>query len=164
MSAIYETCARAVGGRDGHAETPDGLLKVDLAMPPELGGKGNGTNPEQLFAAGYAACFESAMRYVARQQKLGLKNASVTATVQLHPRDGGGFTLAVTLAAEVEGLDEKEQYRLRDLYICRLGGKTTAGNLIAELEPTGQLPTFAAAPYEQGMESSIEHSGELWKK
>ncbi|MFN3573145.1 MAG: organic hydroperoxide resistance protein [Phenylobacterium sp.] len=106
MSAIYETCARAVGGRDGHAETPDGLLKVDLAMPPELGGKGNGTNPEQLFAAGYAACFESAMRYVARQKKLGLKNASVTATVQLHPRDGGGFKLAVKLDAEVEGLDE----------------------------------------------------------
>ena len=106
MSAIYETCARAVGGRDGHAETPDGLLKVDLAMPPELGGKGNGTNPEQLFAAGYAACFESAMRYVARQQKLGLKNASVTATVQLPPRDGGGFKLAVKLDAEVEGLDE----------------------------------------------------------
>ena len=134
MSAIYETSARAVGGRDGHAETPDGLLKVDLAMPPELGGKGNGTNPEQLFAAGYAACFESAMRYVARQQKLGLKNASVTATVQLHPRDGGGFKLAVKLAAEVEGLDEAAARQLVETahQVCPYSN-AVRGNIDVEL-------------------------------
>ncbi|MEW6018003.1 MAG: organic hydroperoxide resistance protein, partial [Pseudomonadota bacterium] len=112
MSAIYATQARAVGGRDGHAETPDGLLKVDLAMPRELGGNGQGTNPEQLFAAGYAACFESAMRYVARQQKAPLKGAAVTATVELHPHDGGGFSLGVALAAEVEGLDAAAAHEL----------------------------------------------------
>ncbi|TIU64971.1 MAG: Ohr family peroxiredoxin, partial [Mesorhizobium sp.] len=62
MSALYTTQARVTGGRAGHAETSDGLLKVDLAMPKELGGQGGATNPEQLFAAGYAACFESAIR------------------------------------------------------------------------------------------------------
>ncbi|MAK83482.1 organic hydroperoxide resistance protein [Phenylobacterium sp.] len=106
MSPLYETSARAVGGREGHVETADGLFKADLAMPKALGGSGNGANPEQLFAAGYAACFESAVRHVARQQKLGLKDAAVTATVQLFPKDGGGFRLGVALAAEIEGLEE----------------------------------------------------------
>ena len=60
MTALYSTQARAVGGRAGHVQSDDGLLSLDLALPKELGGKGGATNPEQLFAAGYAACFESA--------------------------------------------------------------------------------------------------------
>ena len=106
MSALYTTQARVVGGRAGHAETSDGLLKVDLAMPKELGGQGGATNPEQLFAAGYGACFESAIRFVARKQKLPLQDAAVTATVSLYPNDQGGFRLGVALAAEVKGLDQ----------------------------------------------------------
>lgn len=106
MSALYTTQARVVGGREGHAETSDGLLKVDLAMPKELGGKGGGTNPEQLFAAGYGACFESALRFVARKEKLPLRDAAVTATVSLHPNEQGGFRLGVALAAEIKGLDQ----------------------------------------------------------
>ncbi|CDX25807.1 Organic hydroperoxide resistance protein [Mesorhizobium sp. ORS 3324] len=106
MSALYTTQARVVGGRAGHAETSDGLLKVDLAMPKELGGQGGATNPEQLFAAGYAACFESAIRFVARKKKLPLEGAAVTATVSLHPTDQGGFRLGVALAAETKGLDQ----------------------------------------------------------
>ena len=78
MSALYSTQARAVGGRAGHVETTDGLLKVDLALPKEMGGKGGATNPEQLFAAGYAACFENAVRFLASQQKIGLTGAAVT--------------------------------------------------------------------------------------
>ncbi|WP_333586856.1 organic hydroperoxide resistance protein [Phenylobacterium sp.] len=105
MTPLYSTSARAVGGREGHVQTPDGQVNLTLAMPPELGGKGGGANPEQLFAAGYAACFESALRFVARQQKLPLKDAAVTATVELHPRDGG-FQLGVALAAEISGLDQ----------------------------------------------------------
>ena len=105
MSALYTTQARVVGGRAGHAETSDGLLKVNLAMPKELGGQGGATNPEQLFAAGYAACFESAIRFVARKQKLALEDAAVTATVSLYPNDQGGFRLGVALAAETKGLD-----------------------------------------------------------
>ncbi|TPI55474.1 MULTISPECIES: organic hydroperoxide resistance protein [unclassified Mesorhizobium] len=106
MPALYSTQARAVGGRAGHVQTNDGLLSVDLAMPKELGGKGGATNPEQLFAAGYAACFESAMRFLAGKQKLPLRDASVTATVSLHPNGQGGFLLGVSLAAETKGLDQ----------------------------------------------------------
>ncbi|PBC05776.1 organic hydroperoxide resistance protein [Mesorhizobium sp. WSM3860] len=106
MSALYTTEARVVGGRAGHAETSDGLLKLDLAMPKELGGQGGATNPEQLFAAGYGACFESAIRFVARKKKLPLEHAVVTATVSLYPNDQGGFRLGVALAAEIKGLDQ----------------------------------------------------------
>ena len=106
MPALYSTQAHVSGGRNGHGETSDGLLKVDLAMPKELGGKGGATNPEQLFAVGYAACFESAVRFVARQQKLPLEDASITSTVSLHPNDQGGFRLGVSLAAEIKGLDQ----------------------------------------------------------
>jgi osmotically inducible protein OsmC len=103
--ALYTTQAHVTGGRVGHGETSDGILKVDLAMPKELGGAGGATNPEQLFAIGYAACFESAVRFVARKQKLPLADAAVTSTVSLLP-DGEGFKLAVALAAETKGLDQ----------------------------------------------------------
>ncbi|WP_256752024.1 organic hydroperoxide resistance protein [Mesorhizobium sp. Mes31] len=106
MPALYSTQARAVGGRAGHVQSDDGLLSLDLAMPKELGGKGGATNPEQLFAAGYAACFESAMRFIAGKQKLPLQDASVTATVSLHTNAQGGFVLGVSLAAETKGLDQ----------------------------------------------------------
>ena len=106
MPALYSTQARAVGGRAGHVQSDDGLLNLDLAMPKELGGKGGATNPEQLFAAGYAACFESAMRFIAGKQKLPLQDASVTATVSLHTNAQGGFVLGVSLTAETKGLDQ----------------------------------------------------------
>lgn len=106
MPALYATQARAVGGRAGHVQSNDGLLSVDLAMPKELGGKGGATNPEQLFAAGYAACFESAMRFIAGKQKLPLLDAAVTANVSLHANGQGGFRLGVSLAAETKGLDQ----------------------------------------------------------
>ena len=105
MSALYSTQAHVTGGRAGHGETSDGLLKVDLAMPKELGGKGGATNPEQLFAVGYAACFESAIRFIARKQKLPLTDAGVTSTVSLLP-NGEGFKLGVALAVETKGLDQ----------------------------------------------------------
>ncbi|MFA6156839.1 organic hydroperoxide resistance protein [Mesorhizobium sp.] len=103
--AHYTTQAHVTGGRAGHGETSDGLLKVDLALPKELGGPGGATNPEQLFAIGYAACFESAVRFVARKQKLPLEDAAVTSTVSLLP-DGEGFKLGVALAVETKGLDQ----------------------------------------------------------
>ncbi|TRC73765.1 organic hydroperoxide resistance protein [Mesorhizobium sp. WSM4307] len=103
--ALYTTQAHVTGGRAGHGETTDGLLKVDLAMAKELGGPGGATNPEQLFAVGYAACFESAIRFVARKQKLPLTDAGVTSTVSLLP-NGEGFRLGVALAAQTKGLDQ----------------------------------------------------------
>jgi Ohr subfamily peroxiredoxin len=106
MTALYSTKARAVGGRAGHVATDDGLLSVDLAPPAALGGPGGKTNPEQLFAAGYAACFENAVRHIARGQKLPLTGAAVTATVSLGANAAGGFVLGVGLDVEVEGLDQ----------------------------------------------------------
>lgn len=103
--ALYTTQAHVTGGRAGHGETSDGLLKVDLAMPKELGGPGGATNPEQLFAIGYAACFESAVRFIARKQKLPLEDAAITSTVSLLP-NGEGFRLGVALAVETKGLDQ----------------------------------------------------------
>lgn len=106
MSALYSTEARAVGGRAGHVKSSDGLLSLDLAMPKELGGKGGATNPEQLFAAGYSACFESAMRFIAGKQKLPLSDAAVTAKIDLLPNGEGGFRLGAALTAETRGLDQ----------------------------------------------------------
>jgi osmotically inducible protein OsmC len=102
MSAIYTAVATA-NGRDGRAVTSDGQLDLDLAMPKELGGNGAGTNPEQLFAAGYAACFASAMKLVAKRMKIDADDASVTAEVGLHAGDNGAFTLSVVLRAELPG-------------------------------------------------------------
>ena len=134
MSALYTTQARVVGGRAGHAETSDGLLKLDLAMPKELGGQGGATNPEQLFAAGYAACFESAIRFVARKRKLLLEDAAVTATVSLYPSEQGGFRLGVALAAETKGLDQAgaEALVLEAHQICPYSN-ATRGNIPVKL-------------------------------
>lgn len=107
MPVLYTTTARAVGGRAGHVETSDGLFRADLAMPKELGGTGEGTNPEQLFAAGYAACFESSIRFLAGMKKLPLRDAAVTATVQILPEASGAWKLGVALHSEVQGLDQE---------------------------------------------------------
>ena len=108
MQALYTAKAHTHGGRNGHVETDDGLLKLNLAMPKELGGQGNGVNPEQLFAAGYAACFESAMRHVAQLQKIPLKDASMHSEVSLYPTPEKGFKLGVTLHATLVGLNQKD--------------------------------------------------------
>ena len=103
---LYETSATATGGRDGRAATADGNLKVALTMPKELGGAGGvGTNPEQLFAAGYAACFTSSLHFVAGQGGLKLSaDTGVTATVGIGPRAEGGLGLAVALAISLPGV------------------------------------------------------------
>lgn len=104
---LYSTRATATGGRDGTARTDDGAFEVALATPKELGGNGQGNNPEQLFAAGYAACFLSAMKFVGTQgTHARLPNdASVSATVGIGPREDKGFGLAVTLDIVLPGLD-----------------------------------------------------------
>lgn len=104
---LYTTRATATGGRDGRARTDDGALDVVLAAPRELGGNGQGNNPEQLFAAGYAACFLSAMKFVGSQGKHAKVPAdtSVNATVGIGPRADKGFGLAVTLDIVLPGLD-----------------------------------------------------------
>jgi Ohr subfamily peroxiredoxin len=100
MSALYTAIATA-SGRDGRAVSSDNRLDVTLAMPKELGGSGEGTNPEQLFAAGYSACFASALALVASKKNVDVADASVTGEVSLHPTGSGGFSLGVTLRVEL---------------------------------------------------------------
>jgi osmotically inducible protein OsmC len=117
MKKIYETQVVVKGGREGHAKSSDGKLEVSLGLPPELGGSKNSTatNPEQLFGAGYAACFESALRFVARNEKVTIQSAGVTATVSLSAKPEGGFQLGAKLAVELPGLDRSVAQKLIDL-------------------------------------------------
>jgi Ohr subfamily peroxiredoxin len=103
---LYTATATAKGGREGHIHSSDGVLDFDLKVPKELGGPGGaGSNPEQLFAAGYSACFEGAVRYVAGQRKIAIKDASVTGHVGICPREPTGFGIAVQLEVSLPGLD-----------------------------------------------------------
>jgi osmotically inducible protein OsmC len=107
MAALYTAVATATGdGRNGHARSSDGLVDVELAIPKEMGGAGGATNPEQLFAAGYAACFHSALKVVARSQKVAITDSAVTAEVGIGPNDAGGFALEVALHVELGGVDQ----------------------------------------------------------
>jgi lipoyl-dependent peroxiredoxin len=106
VKTLYTAEALATGeGRDGHGRTSDGKLDLDLATPKELGGSGNGTNPEQLFAIGYAACFHSALRLVAGKEKADVSDSAVGARVSLGALDSGGFGLAVELEVTLPNLD-----------------------------------------------------------
>jgi lipoyl-dependent peroxiredoxin len=107
VKILYQAKAKAKGGRDGHVESDDGVLRLDLSIPKSLGGPGKpgATNPEQLFAAGYSACFESAIRHVARAKKVAIPELTVEATVGLTPIDSG-FALVVALESVFTGLSE----------------------------------------------------------
>jgi len=108
MTILYRTSATSHGGRSGTSRSSDGNLEVTLTTPKELGGDGApGTNPEQLFAAGYSACFLGALKYVAGQAKVKLPaETSVTANVGIGPReDGGGFGIEVNLVVDLPGVD-----------------------------------------------------------
>ena len=114
IKPLYTATATAVGGRNGHTESSDGIVRADLSVPKELGGPGlpGRATPEHLFAAGYAACFGGALDYVAKQKKRDASNARITSAVTIGPRDGGGFGIAVKMSvvdntlpqAELEGL------------------------------------------------------------
>lgn len=111
MKVLYTTKATATGGRDGKAATEDGKVQVKLSTPKELGGAGgDGTNPEQLFASGYSACFLGALKFVAGKEKVKVADDStVTATVGIGPRDDGkGFGLDVALAISLPGIERKQ--------------------------------------------------------
>ena len=116
VEAIYSTTATATGGRDGRAASQDGVLDVALSTPREMGGGGGaGTNPEQLFAAGYSACFIGAMKYVASQGGPKVPaDAAVTATVGIGPRSEGGFGIDVALKVALPGLSHDEAKALVD--------------------------------------------------
>ncbi len=115
MKVLYEAQASASGGRSRHVTTSNGALDLQLGIPKELGGAG-GTlpNPEQLFAAGYAACFASALAFVATRQKVELSGTRVDATVGIGPREGGGFELAVRLDVTIPGVTREQAQTLLD--------------------------------------------------
>ncbi|MET7475452.1 organic hydroperoxide resistance protein [Streptomyces sp. NPDC005648] len=110
MEALYTAVATATHGRDGRAVSNDGRIDLKLAPPVELGGNGEGTNPEQLFAAGYAACFGSALGLVGRQAKVDVTDAAVTAEVGIG-KEGEGFGLKVTLRVELPDTVDQETGR-----------------------------------------------------
>jgi lipoyl-dependent peroxiredoxin len=106
MDILYTAEATAWGGREGRTASSDNVLDLTLSMPKELGGPGGAhTNPEQLFAAGYASCFHSALKLVAKGQGVDVVESAVTARVGIGSNDGGGFGLAVELEAELPDVD-----------------------------------------------------------
>lgn len=135
MKALYQTSAQVTGGRDGFGKSNDGQLEVRLAAPKELGGKGGATNPEQLFAVGYAACFESAIRHVARSQKIAIGDTAIDATVTLGTRDDGGYQLAVELAVTIASTDRAVAQQLMETahQVCPYS-HATRGNITVDLK------------------------------
>ncbi len=132
---LYTATATAHGGREGKVQTDDGQVSHVLAMPTSLGGKGGpGTNPEQLFASGYAACFESALRFVARAQRKPLRDATITARVTIGKVDDGGFGLAVELHGHLDGVSHQEARALMEAahQVCPYS-RATRGNIEVKL-------------------------------
>ncbi|MGA4730138.1 organic hydroperoxide resistance protein [Micromonospora taraxaci] len=113
MQVLYTASATASGdGRDGHVETSDGTLAFDLAVPKEMGGAGGAANPEQLFAAGYAACFHGALRVVARRAKADVTGSVVAAEVGIGPNGSGGFGLTVQLVVDLPAVPREAAEQL----------------------------------------------------
>jgi Ohr subfamily peroxiredoxin len=114
VNVLYTTHAVATGGRNGHTRSADGIVDVDLSIPRAMGGPGKpgATTPEDLFAAGYAACFCSAAEFVARQMSLRPASLEIKAIVGIGPREGGGFGLVASLEAMVGGLSQPDAERL----------------------------------------------------
>ena len=132
--SLYTARAHATGGRTGgHATTDDGRLDVGIEIPGELGGSGDGTNPEQLFAAGYAACFLSALKLVAGKRQVPADDASVDSEVHLL-REGRGFKLAVTLNVSMPGVEREQAEKLVETahQVCPYSN-ATRGNIEVDL-------------------------------
>jgi Ohr subfamily peroxiredoxin len=138
MKPLYTAAVTSVGGRNGHVESSDGAVKLALAAPPSLGGDGKGANPEQLFAAGYAACFAGAMDYIAHQQKLSPGEITIASKVSIGPDDSGAFTLAVDLDVTVPGLNQAaaEDLLAKAHQACPYS-RATRGNIEVKLTAHG---------------------------
>jgi osmotically inducible protein OsmC len=135
MKTLYTAEALASGeGRDGNARSNDGVLDVALASPVELGGSGQGTNPEQLFAAGYAACFHSALRLVGRKERADLTDSAVAAKVHLGQLDDGGSGIAAELEIALPALDlaTAEQLVAKAHQVCPYSN-ATRGNISVDI-------------------------------
>lgn len=135
MDVLYTAEATAWGGREGRAASSDGNLELQLVVPKELGGPGGaGTNPEQLFAAGYAGCFHSALKLVARKAGVDVSESAVTARVGIGVTEGGGFGLTVELTAELPDVPTEQAHELlaKAHAVCPYSN-ATRGNVDVEL-------------------------------
>ena len=135
MNILYSTTATATGdGRNGHTATEDGQVDVDVRVPKEMGGPGGATNPEQLFAAGYAACFHSAMKLVAKQMDIDTTDSEVSVTAGLGMLDGGAFNLALEIDVHVPAATPEDAQRLveRAHEVCPYSN-ATRGNVEVKL-------------------------------
>ncbi len=137
---LYTAHAHVTGGRNGHGRSTDGELEVDLRLPKEMGGSGGGTNPEQLFAVGYAACFESALAAVARRRHLEAGEVTIDSAVGLLPTGGGGFRLTVTLDVSLPAVDDAETAAelVRAAHEVCPYSNATRGNIDVELLLAGK--------------------------
>lgn len=137
--ALYTAEARVTGGRQGRGRTTEGRLDVDLGLPKELGGDGTGTNPEQLFAVGYAACFGSVLSMLGKREKLQADDAVIDATVLLSPNEDGTFRLSAGLDVTLPSIDDAQ--RAADLVraahrVCPYSN-ATRGNIDVVLTANG---------------------------
>lgn len=139
--AIYTAEAHVTGGRlAGHGRTSDGALEVDLRVPPELGGEEDGTNPEQLFAVGFAACFEGALATVARRRKADVGDVAIDSKVSLVAAEDRSFTIAVELHVSLPSLDGETAVELvRDAHRVCPYSNATRGNIDVVLTANGAL-------------------------
>ncbi|RYV52300.1 organic hydroperoxide resistance protein [Pengzhenrongella frigida] len=140
MNILYTAEALATGeGRNGRTRTSDGRLDLELALPKEMGGSGEGTNPEQLFAAGYAACFHSALQLVARAAGANVADSAVGAQVGIGPSASGGFALAITLEVSLPHLPRAEALALTEQahQVCPYSN-ATRGNVEVTLSVTDE--------------------------
>jgi osmotically inducible protein OsmC len=138
---IYAAHATVTGGRaEGHGVSSDGNLDIQLRAPNELGGEGGGTNPEQLFAVGYAACFESALGGVARRRKAEVGDVSIDSRVGLSPNGSGGFVLSVDLDVTLPDVSDAEQATelVRAAHEVCPYSNATRGNIEVRLTANGQ--------------------------
>ncbi|HEX4176366.1 MAG TPA: organic hydroperoxide resistance protein [Acidimicrobiales bacterium] len=132
---LYTAEATTKGGRDGHGRSSDGFLDLDIRPPAEMGGTGGGTNPEQLFALGYSACFQSAMAVVARRMGEDTSDSEVTGRVTIGTIGNGGFGLAVELDVHIPGVDEPTARKIVDAAheVCPYSN-ATRGNIEVTLK------------------------------
>lgn len=136
LEKLYTAAATATGGRNGHVKSSDDVLDLQIRAPKELGGGGGAySNPEQLFAAGYAACFDSALSLVIRTEKITAGETTVAAQVSIGKYANGGFGLAVKLSVSIPGVTAEEAHRLTEKahQICPYSN-ATRGNIEVELE------------------------------
>lgn len=139
MTTLYTTSATATAGRNGHVSTDDNLLSVALAYPKEMGGSGAATNPEQLFAAGYSACFSNALLHVAKEMKIKITSAPTTAIVGIGPNESGGFALTVSLSIELDLEQEKAVMLVKTAHQVCPYSNAVRGNIDVNLSVNGQV-------------------------